>query len=400
MSPKQTSEPVRAEFDYDARIVFGSDEPDLETMELSGFQNLGQSSDLYAGDINILPRKPLPDLIERYRLQEAEDFPESFTAIDDHARQTMGQHYEVFRHQDYRFPLPKERLQIRTRPDMLDEQADVDDPQQEWGSYLLHRDPAETEQKLRSTLENKRKWKGTDGGQGVVALSFSTDCYQDAECAETTRRCVEALLDHQKPVRILTRNPQFAAQKHLDLYTRGAEEGLVTFGTSLPSLNEAEVAAIEPSAPGPEARLNGLRTLSEAGVPVFVSMSPTYPSQPPKALRTLLRLFRDVLPTLDVVFHEAINPRGANFQMTVDAAREAGEDHLADQLEVLSDREVWREYAVSHLRSVWESANDLGVDVKLWPGDLLVRETEGSDDGAWVSRQQTRSSPEDFPEGV
>lgn len=287
--------------------------------------------------------------------------------------------------------------QIRTRPDMLAEQADVDDPQGEWGEYVLHRDSKAMAAKLRATLDNKRTWKTTAGGRGIVALSFSTDCYQDAPTADATRACVRELVDAGKPVRVLTRNPTLALQD-LDLYREAADQGLVTVGSSIPSLDAGRVGAVEQRAPAPEHRLRGLQEFSEAGVPVFVSMSPTYPTASRRGLRDLLETFRDRLPTLDVVFHEAINPRGANFQQTVAAAQAAGAHHLAAKLGQFRDRETWRRYAVRQLRWVDALSREVGVDVNLWPGRDLVRACEGTSDEQWVRAEWRAPSPEDFPQ--
>lgn len=288
--------------------------------------------------------------------------------------------------------------QIRTRPDMLAEQADVENPQQEWGDYVLHRESADMAETLRSRLANKRTWKTTPGGRGIVALSFSTDCYQDATTADATRACVRELVDAGKHVRILTRNPINALQD-LDIYREAADEGLVTVGSSIPSLDREKVAAIEQRAPAPEHRLRGLEKFSEAGIPVFVSMSPTYPTASRRDLRGLLETFQSRLSTLDVVFHEAINPRGGNFQQTIRAAQAAGEHHLAARLGQLRDRDVWRRYAVRQLKWVADLSRDVGVDVNLWPGKNLVRAAEGTPDEQWVRGEWMARSPEDFANG-
>lgn len=285
---------------------------------------------------------------------------------------------------------------VRTRTKMLHRKAGVDDHQEEWGSYVLHRDPDETEAKLRSVLEGKRSWRETPGGRGVVAMSFGTDCFQDRHTADVTARCMAALFDHGKHVRILTRNPNLALH-HVDVFERGAEQGLVTVGTSLPCLSGEDVRAIERGAPHPETRLQGLEAFADAGVPTFVSMSPTYPHLGTWDLYDMLRAFRDRLDTLDVVFHEAINPRGGNFELTVQAARANDRGSLARALERISEsREEWRQYAVTHLRTVQQAADDLGVPLKSWPGKDLVRACEGTIDERWVRGAYMARSPEQF----
>lgn len=287
--------------------------------------------------------------------------------------------------------------QIRARAEMLKEEADVDNPQREWGTYLLHR-PAETADKLAEKLANKRTWKETPGGRGIVALSFSTDCYQDAESAAVTRGCIEALSTHTRPdgdpiyTRILTRNPTLAL-RDLDAYREAGDR--ITIGSSIPNLVDEHVHAIEPRAPLPSHRLDALREFSDAGVNTYVSMSPTYPTQDRDDLRCVLEELATVDP--DVIFHEPINARGGNFKMTVEAAREAGETELAEALDAIRSREAWVAYAVRQLRWVQELGAELGLPVHLWPDRELVEYTTGRT-SEWLVAWRNRESPESFAE--
>ncbi len=284
---------------------------------------------------------------------------------------------------------------IRARAKMLKEQADVDNPQLEWGEYVL-RQTEETADKLASKLENKRKWKHTDKGRGIVALSFSTDCYQDGQTASVTRACVETLLNHSQPngrdiyVRILTRNPILALQD-IDVYKNAGEN--VIIGSSIPSLNNEEVMSIEPRAPLATSRLQGLQEFADAGVPTFVSMSPTYPTQTKSDLRTQMEKFTSLNPR--VIFHEPINPRGGNFSMTIDAARDAGEEELATKLETIQTKDEWVSYAVQHLKWVQELGEELNLPVHLWPDKSLLKHTEG-DEHDWIQQWLDRQSCESF----
>ena len=285
--------------------------------------------------------------------------------------------------------------QIRARAEMLKEEADVDNPQQEWGSYLLHR-PKEKAEKLSGKLERKRKWKHTDGGRGIVALSFSTDCYQDAHSAAVTRGCIKALSSHTRPdgepiyTRILTRNP-ILASRDMDVYQEAGDR--ITIGSSIPSLNNERVSIIEPKAPLPEHRLNSLKEFNQAGVNTYISMSPTYPTQSREDIYDLFRAFSKADP--DVVFHEPINHRGGNMNMLVEAAEEAGDEEFADALQRITSREEWIEYAVNQFRWVQEAAQDLDVPVHLWPDEELLKHTSG-DVHEWLSAWKSRESVESF----
>ena len=277
---------------------------------------------------------------------------------------------------------------IRTRPEMLKEEADVDNGQKEWGNYVLYRDGLG--ERLDKHLDRKRTWRKTERGQGVVGISFSTDCYMDGRAGKVTRNVVDALTSHQKYARVLTRNPILALQD-LDVFKNAGE--YVTIGSSIPCMDRNQVSAIEPSAPAPEHRLRGLKQFNEHGVQTFVSMSPTYPTQDKTDLRKQLERVAECEPA--VVFHEPINPRGGNFEMTVKAAQESGEDMLAEKLDALRTRERWVEYATNHLRWVQEIGRELNLPVHLWPDKQLIKHVD-DETALWLQSWRDRQSPEEF----
>lgn len=278
---------------------------------------------------------------------------------------------------------------IKMRGNMLKEQADVEDGQKEWGSYLLYRD--DLPERLRQKLDRKRTWDRTEDGRGVVMISSGTDCYQDRRAAQITRGCVIELVRHNKPVRILTRSP--AVVRDLDVFK--ASNGLVTVGSSIPCLDDDVVRSIEPGAPAPTTRLNALEEISNAGVPVYVSMSPTYPTQDRDDLRELLKTFKNRLDP-DVVFHEPINPRGGNFEMTVQAARDAGQERLAEELDKLRDRDEWVEYSKKQLTAVEELGEELGVPIHLWPDKEFIKHA-GDKQEHFRREREKKTSPEEYP---
>ena len=280
---------------------------------------------------------------------------------------------------------------VRTRPEMLKNRANVDDAQKEWGKYVLYRD--DLPKRLDSHLANKQTWKTSTKGGGVVGVSYSTDCYMDERAGDITRDVVEVLARHQKFTRVQTRNPILAAQDMGQFVDAGE---FVTIGTSIPSFDSGAVSAIEPRAPNPELRLRGLKQFDEAGVDTFVSMSPTYPDLNKHDLRLQLEKIAKVNPS--VIFHEPINPRGANFEMTIQAARSAGEEELATALESIQSRDEWVEYSVKHLRWVQELGEELGLPVHLWPDDQLIKHAPEKAT-SWLNKWKETPSPESFGKG-
>lgn len=277
---------------------------------------------------------------------------------------------------------------VRTRPDMLEEEAGVENPQKEWGNYVLYRD--ELPERLDAHLSRKRTWKRTDRGCGVVGISFATDCYMDGRAGQITRGVVNALAKHGKYARVLTRNPILALQDD-DVFRSAGDH--VTIGSSIPSFEAGEVASIEVGAPSPEHRLRGLKEFDDMGVQTFVSMSPTYPTQDRADLRQHMERIAECNPS--VVFHEPINPRGGNFEMTIEAAREAGEKELATELDRIRNREQWLEYSLEQFVAVQEIGADLGIPVQLWPDRQHIKYTGGAI-SEWLQAWKDRQSPERF----
>jgi DNA repair photolyase len=283
---------------------------------------------------------------------------------------------------------------IDSRDEMLAEQADVEDPQADWGSYLLYRD--DLPERLGNILEERdpSNRKQTDRGRGVVMLSSGTDCYQDRRTAQITRGAIAELISHEIPVRILTRSP--AVVRDIDLLQEAGNR--ITVGSSIPSFDTSLVRAMEPNAPPPMARWEALDRLQQAGVPVYVSMSPTYPTMDEDDFHELLSYFRALGEI--VVFHEPINPRGKNFQQCLAAAQDAGYERIVSELRRLrDDHRYWVEYALNQLQTVQEVATRFdGLHVHSWPDDELVRATSGELCSTLKAMQQA-VSPESFGEG-
>lgn len=279
---------------------------------------------------------------------------------------------------------------IRTRPEMLEEEVGVEDSQREWGNYVLYRDGLG--ERLDKHLNRKQTWKRTEKGCGIVGISFSTDPYMDGRAGGITRDVVAALADHEQYARVLTRNPILALQDSDEFQEAGE---YATIGSSIPCMNTDQVLAIEPRAPAPEHRLRGLKEFDKLGVQTFVSMSPTYPTQDKDDLREQLEQVAKCNPS--VVFHEPINPRGANFEMTIEAAKEAGQTDLARELNDLRDRDYWVNYATTHFRWVQEIGEELDLPIHLWPDKELIKYAP-SGEAKWLQEWRDRQSPENFAE--
>jgi len=278
------------------------------------------------------------------------------------------------------------------RAEMLSEQAGVDELQEEWGHYLLYRDdlPERLHEELQQTT--REKLRDTERGRGIVMLSSGTDPYQDRRAGQITRGAIHELISHEIPVRVLTRSS--IVVKDVDLFQDAGN--LITVGSSIPSFDEEIVNALEPGAPPPLTRWEALDMLQLEGVPVFVSMSPTYPTMDEHGLHRLLTRFMAL--RAQVVFHEPINPRGENFKLMINSLEEAGLGEQAEEFRRLKDTEAWVEYALKQLNWVQQKAEHLGAPpIHSWPDRELVQATSGHLRDQLAAMRQS-PSPERFGE--
>ncbi len=110
-----------------------------------------------------------------------------------------------------------------------------------------------------------------------MALGTNTDPYQPIEANwRITRSILEVLAETDHPVTITTKSDRVV--RDIDLLAPMAAKRLATVAMSITSLDPRIAATIEPRAPHPERRLKAVRTLADAGIPVFVSISPVIPA--------------------------------------------------------------------------------------------------------------------------
>jgi len=110
----------------------------------------------------------------------------------------------------------------------------------------------------------------------VIALGANTDPYQPAERElKITRQILEVMVEHQHPVGIVTKSN--LVLRDLDLLRALAEHRLVHVLVSITTLDRELARRMEPRAPTPVLRLQAVRALTGAGVPVGVLASPMIP---------------------------------------------------------------------------------------------------------------------------
>lgn len=123
---------------------------------------------------------------------------------------------------------------------------------------------------LRSELKRERHHREP------LVFSGVTDCYQPAERHfQLTRQCLEVLEEHQHAASLITKSRLIT--RDLDLLAPMAERRQVSVAISLTTLDPALARRLEPRAALPEARLDAIRQLSQAGVPCGVMTAPIIP---------------------------------------------------------------------------------------------------------------------------
>jgi len=125
-----------------------------------------------------------------------------------------------------------------------------------------------------------------------VALGINTDAWQPVERKlRLTRAILEVLVECRHPFSIVTKSALI--ERDLDLLAAAAERNLVSVAFSVTTLDRKLARVMEPRATAPQRRLEAMRTLSAAGVPVSVLVAPLIPVLTDGELETILKAARD-----------------------------------------------------------------------------------------------------------
>ncbi|WP_237586929.1 PA0069 family radical SAM protein [Pontibacter russatus] len=109
-----------------------------------------------------------------------------------------------------------------------------------------------------------------------IMLAGNTDCYQPIEAKKKlTRQILEVLLQYRHPVSIITKNALIL--RDLDLLAELNKLGLVHVNISITTLDEKLRQKLEPRTASAAKRLEVVRQLSTAGLPVNVMVAPIIP---------------------------------------------------------------------------------------------------------------------------
>ena len=126
----------------------------------------------------------------------------------------------------------------------------------------------------------------------TIALGTNTDPYQPVERKYgITRELLEVAARYNQPIGIVTKNA--LVERDLDILAPMARRGLAAVYLSVTTLDHQLARRMEPRTSAPARRIEAIRRLSEAGVPVGVMFAPVIPYLTDSALESVLEAAAD-----------------------------------------------------------------------------------------------------------
>jgi DNA repair photolyase len=120
-----------------------------------------------------------------------------------------------------------------------------------------------------------------------IALGSNTDPYQPIEREwKVTRAILEVLVQHDHPFTIVTKSA--LVERDIDLIAPMAAKRMARVYLSITTLDRELARRLEPRATAPSRRLQAVRTLADAGIPVGVMVAPLIPQLNDRDLEAIL----------------------------------------------------------------------------------------------------------------
>ncbi|WP_370660024.1 PA0069 family radical SAM protein [Massilia horti] len=188
-----------------------------------------------------------------------------------------------------------------------------------------------------------------------IAIGVNTDAYQPCERERgITRQVIEVLHECNHPAGLITKSSLI--ERDIDLLAPMAAKGLVCAAITLTTLEPDISRTLEPRAAAPARRLRAIRTLTEAGIPVSVSVAPIIPFITEPEIEKILEAARDAgavgahyvvlrLPwEVNPLFHEWLQahfPERAQRVMNRVREMRGGKDYDSDFSQRMHGEGVW-----------------------------------------------------------
>jgi DNA repair photolyase len=126
----------------------------------------------------------------------------------------------------------------------------------------------------------------------TIALGANTDPYQPIERERRiTRSILEVLAKTNHPVGIVTKST--LVTRDIDILAPMAARGLAKVAISVTTLDRHVARSMEPRASTPSKRLDAIRQLTAAGIPVTVMVAPVIPGLNDHEIEAILSAARD-----------------------------------------------------------------------------------------------------------
>jgi DNA repair photolyase len=126
----------------------------------------------------------------------------------------------------------------------------------------------------------------------TLALGVNTDAYQPVERKlEITRSLLQVLRRFRHPVAIVTKSALI--ERDIDILSEMAQRRLVSVYVSMTTLDAGLARKLEPRASAPQRRLQTIRKLAQAGVPVSTLVAPVIPVLTDPEMDAILAAVKD-----------------------------------------------------------------------------------------------------------
>ena len=125
-----------------------------------------------------------------------------------------------------------------------------------------------------------------------IALGINTDGWQPVERRlQISRRILQVLHDCRHPFSVVTKSALI--ERDIDILSSMAQRGLVHVAISVTTLQGDLARIMEPRAAAPQRRLQTIRALADAGIPVSVLVAPLIPVLTDAELESILGSARE-----------------------------------------------------------------------------------------------------------
>jgi DNA repair photolyase len=125
-----------------------------------------------------------------------------------------------------------------------------------------------------------------------IAIGVNTDAYQPAERElRITRSVIEVLTECDHPFTLITKNALI--ERDIDLLAPAAANRLTRAAISVTNLDAELARKLEPRAAAPYRRIEAIRRLASAGIPVSVLVAPIIPFITDRYLEAILERVRE-----------------------------------------------------------------------------------------------------------